>query len=105
MISGREDQSMANLVTFSVTVVPINGAHGINGAHSSFRETVLSLRTSELRDCFLSVFHIGDSYALLSGEALAAPHTTTNAALRAYLLPWLSGDDPGLDFHVKIDRR
>jgi hypothetical protein len=90
---------MANAVTFSVTVVPASGAHG------SFRKTVLSLKLFELRDCILSVFHIGDSYAVLSGEALPAPHTNTNAALRMYLLRRLTGDDTGLDFHVKIDRR
>jgi hypothetical protein len=89
---------MAKAVTFSVTAVPTVGAQG------SFRNTVLSLRTAELKDCILSVFHVSDSYALLSGEALPAAHTTTNAALRTYLLRRLAGDGTGLDFDVKIDR-
>ncbi|MBT2550705.1 hypothetical protein [Arthrobacter sp. ISL-65] len=89
---------MAKAVTFSVTAMPKNGAQG------SFRNNVLSLRTSDLQDCILSVFHVSDSYALFSGEALPAPHTTSNAALRAYLLRRLAGDDTGLDFEVKIAR-
>lgn len=88
---------MARAVAFSMTAMPKNGAQG------SFRNTVLSLRTDDLQDCILSVFHIGDSYALFSGEALPAPHTTSNADLRAYLLRRLAGDDTGLDFEVKID--
>lgn len=90
---------MAKAVTFSMTAVPKNGAQG------SFRNTVLSLETANLKDCFLSVFHISDSYALLNGEALPASHTTTNAALRAYLLRGLVGNASDLDFDVKIDRR
>jgi hypothetical protein len=89
---------MAKAVTFSLTAVPKNGAQG------SFRNTVLSLQTADLKDCILSVFHISDSYALLSGEALPAAHTSTNAALRAYLLPRLAENDTALDFDVKIDR-
>jgi hypothetical protein len=89
---------MAKAVTFSVTALPRNGAQG------SFRNTVLSLRTDDLQDCILSVFHVSDSYALFSGEALPAPHTTSNAALRAYLLRGLTGGDTGLDFDVKIAR-
>ncbi|WP_395400794.1 hypothetical protein ACHMXB_18570 [Arthrobacter sp. UC242_113] len=87
---------MATAVTFSVTAIPKNGAQG------SFRNSVLSLRTDDLQDCILSVFHISDSYALFSGEALPAPHTTSNAALRAYLLRRLAVDDPGLDFEVAV---
>ena len=89
---------MARAVTFSVTAVRKNGAQ------ADFRDTVLNLPTTALQDCILSVFHLGDSYALLSGEALPAEHTTSNAALRAYLLRGLVGDDTGLDFDVKIDR-
>ncbi|MDQ1060346.1 hypothetical protein QFZ23_004247 [Arthrobacter globiformis] len=89
---------MAKAVTFSVTALPRNGAQG------SFRNTVLSLRTDDLQDCILSVFHVSDSYALFNGEALPAPHTTSNAALRAYLLRRLTGDDTDLDFDVKIAR-
>jgi hypothetical protein len=89
---------MANTVTFSVTTVPKDGAQG------SFRDTVLNLRTDELEDCFLSVFHVSDSYALLSGEALPGAHTATNAALRAYLIRRLAGNDTGMDFDVKIDQ-
>ena len=89
---------MANTVTFSVTTMPKNGAQG------SFRDTVLNLRTDELQDCFLSVFHVSDSYALLSGEALPGAHTATNAALRAYLIRRLGGIDTWLDFDVRIDR-
>ncbi|MDP9695812.1 UNVERIFIED_ORG: hypothetical protein J2X79_003389 [Arthrobacter globiformis] len=89
---------MATAVTFSVTAIPRNDAQG------SFRNSVLSLRTDNLQDCILSVFHISDSYALFSGEALPAPHTTSNAALRAYLLRRLAGDGTGLDFEVKIAR-
>jgi hypothetical protein len=87
---------MAKAVTFSMTAIPKNGARG------SFRNTVLSLQTSDLQDCILSAFHISDSYALFSGEALPAPHTTSNAALRAYLLRRLAGEDAGLDFEVNI---
>lgn len=58
----------------------------------------------ELEDCFSSVFHVSDSYALLSGEALPGAHTATNAALRAYLIRRLTGNDTGLDFDVKIDQ-
>jgi hypothetical protein len=89
---------MAKAVTFSVTAVRKNGAL------ANFRDSVLNLPTSELEDCILSVFHLGDSYALLSGEAIPAAHTTSSAALRAYLLHRLAGDDTGLDFDVKIDR-
>jgi hypothetical protein len=69
---------MPKAVTFSMTALPGNGAQG------SFRNNVLSLRTDDLQDCILSVFHVSDSYALFSGEALPAPHTISNAALRAY---------------------
>ena len=89
---------MAKAVAFSMTAMPENDAKG------SFRNTLLSLRTDDLQDCILSVFHISDSYALFSGEALPAPHTTSNAALRAYLLRRLAGDCSGLDFEVKIAR-
>ena len=89
---------MAKAVTFSVTAVPKDGAN------TSFRNILLSLQSADLKDCILSVFHISDSYALLSGEALPAAHTTTNAALRTYLLERLAGDDIGLDLGVKIDR-
>ncbi|MGN7251768.1 MULTISPECIES: hypothetical protein [unclassified Arthrobacter] len=89
---------MAKAVSFSVTAMPKSGAQG------SFRDTVMSLRISDLQDCILSVFHISDSYALFSGEALPAPHTTSNGALRAYLLHRLAGGDAGLDFEVKIAR-
>jgi hypothetical protein len=89
---------MADTVTFSVTTMPKNGAQG------SFRDTVLNLRTDGIEDCFLSIFHVSDSYALLSGEALPGAHTATNAALRAYLIPRLAGNDTCLDFDVKIDR-
>jgi hypothetical protein len=78
--------------------------HAQNGAQGSFRNAVMSLRTSDLQDCTLSAFHISDSYALFSGEALPAPHTTSGAALRAYLLHRLAGGDTGLDFEVKIAR-
>jgi hypothetical protein len=74
------------------------------GSQGSFRDTVLNLRTDQLEDCFLSVFHISDSYALLNGEALPGAHTATNAALRAYLAHRLTGDDALLDFDVKIDQ-
>jgi hypothetical protein len=94
-----KDQRMAKVVTFSVTAVPKNGANG------SFRNTLLSLQTADLKDCILSVFHIGDSYALLSGEALPTVHTTSNGALRTYLLDRLAGNDTGLDFDVRIDGR
>ncbi|MDQ0618541.1 hypothetical protein [Arthrobacter globiformis] len=89
---------MAKAVTFSVTALPRNGAQ------DSFRDTVLGLRTDDIQDCILSVFHVSDSYALFSGQALPAPHTTSNTALRAYLLRRLAGDDAGLDFDVKIAR-
>lgn len=90
---------MANAVTFSVTAMPKSGAN------DSFRDNLLGLHTADLKDCILSVFHIGDSYALLSGEALPTVHTTSNTALRRYLLDRLTGDDGGLDFDVKIDLR
>lgn len=89
---------MANTVRFSVAAAPKNGAQG------NFRDTVLNLRTDELEDCFLSVFHVSDTYALLSGETLPGAHTATNAALRAYLIRLLTGNDAGLDFDVKIDQ-
>ncbi|MBN3496793.1 hypothetical protein [Arthrobacter pascens] len=89
---------MAKTVTFSVTTMPRKGAQG------SFRDTVLNLRTDQLEDCFLSVFHISDSYALLTGEALPGAHTATNAELRTYLTHRLAGHDSLLDFDVKIDR-
>lgn len=88
---------MANTVTFSVTATPKNGAQDI------FRDAVLTLQAARLRDCILSVFHINDTYALLSGEALPAEHTRTNAALRTYLVGRLLRDDTGLDLDVKID--
>lgn len=88
---------MSKVVKFSVTVVPKSDAQG------GFRDTVLSLRTGDLEDCILSLFHISDSYALLSGEALPAANTTTNAALRGYLLRRLTQDDNGLDFDVRIE--
>jgi hypothetical protein len=88
---------MANTVTFSVTTMPKSGAQG------SFRDTVQNLRTDQLEDCFLSVFHISDSYALLNGEALPGAHTASNAALRAYLAHRLTSDGALLDFDVKID--
>jgi hypothetical protein len=90
---------MAKAVTFSVTAVPKSGAEG------SFRNEVLNLPTSDLKDCILSMFHLTDSYALLNGEALPAAHTNTNAALRAYLLHQLAGDDTALNLDVKIDRQ
>ena len=65
----------------------------------------MSLPSADLKDCILSVFHISDSYALLSGEVLPAAHTSTNAALRAHLLGRLVGNDSGLDLYVKIGRR
>ena len=89
---------MANTVTFSVTTMPKSGSQG------SFRDTVRNLRTDQLEDCFLSVFHISDSYALLNGEALPGEHTASNAALRAYLAHRLTGDAALLEFDVKIDR-
>lgn len=89
---------MPSTVTFSVTTMPRNGSEG------SFRETVRTLRTDELEDCFLTVFHVSDSYALLSGEAIPGAHTATNDSLRAYLIRRLEGKDIGLDFDVKIDR-
>ncbi|MET3934473.1 hypothetical protein [Arthrobacter sp. OAP107] len=67
---------MAKAVTFSMTAVPKNGAQ------DSFRNTVLSLELADLKDCILSVFHISDSYALLTGEALPAAHTTTTRTPR-----------------------
>ncbi|MFP3463566.1 hypothetical protein R5O87_22235 [Arthrobacter globiformis] len=79
-----------------MTAMPTNGAQG------SFRDDVLGLRTDEVQDCILSVFHISDSYALFTGEALPAPHTTSSAELRAYLLQRLVGDAAGLDLDVKI---
>jgi hypothetical protein len=88
---------MANTVTFSVTTMPKSGSQG------SFRDTVQNLRTDQLEDCFLSVFHISDSYALLNGEALPGAHTASNAALRAYLAHRLTSDGALLDFDVKID--
>lgn len=88
---------MAKVVTFSVTAVPQYGANG------SLRNILLSLQSYDLEDCILSVFHIGDSYALLSGEALPTIHTTSNAALRTYLIDRLAGNDIRLDFDVKID--
>lgn len=88
---------MANTVTFSVTTVPKSGSQG------SFRDTVQNLRTDQLEDCFLSVFHISDTYALLNGEALAGAHTASNAALRAYLAHRLTSDGVLLEFDVKID--
>ena len=90
---------MAKAVKFSVTAMRKNGAKG------SFRDTILNLQSSELEDCILSVFHLDDSYALLSGEALPAAHTTSNAMLRAYLLHKLAADGTDFDFDVKIDRR
>ena len=95
----QRDQSMAKTVTFSVT------AMRKNGDQASFQDSISNLQSSELGDCIISVFHLGDSYALLSGEALPAAHTTSNAALRAYLLRKFAGDGTGLDFDVKIDRR
>jgi hypothetical protein len=65
-----------------------------NGAQASCRNTVMDLPADNLRDCILSVFHISDSYALFSGEALPAPHTTSNAELRAYLLRRLAETAP-----------
>jgi hypothetical protein len=90
---------MAKAVTFSVTATPKNGAQ------ESFRDSVLSLQAGDMRDCILSVFHLGDAYALLSGEALPAEHTQTNAALRAYLIRRLAGNEAGLDLDVKLDVR
>jgi hypothetical protein len=81
-----------------MTAMPKNGAQG------SFRDTVLGLRTNDVQDCILSVFHVSDSYALFSGEALPAPHTTSSAELRAYLLQRLAGDGADLDLDVKIAR-
>jgi hypothetical protein len=89
---------MPSTVTFSVTTMPRRGAEG------SFREIVRGLRTDDLEDCFLTVFHVGDSYALLSGEAIHSAHTATNDALRTYLLGRLAGNRIGLDFDVRIDR-
>lgn len=63
---------MANAVTFSVTAV------GKNGAQGSLRQTVSNLQKSDLEDLHPACF---DSYAVLSGEALPATHTTPNAAL------------------------
>jgi hypothetical protein len=54
-------------------------------------------------DCFLTVFHIENSYALLSGEAIPGAHTATNSAVSAYLARCLGVDDVGLDLQVKID--
>ncbi|MFC9351926.1 hypothetical protein [Arthrobacter sp. NPDC057013] len=81
-----------------MTAMPKTGAQGC------FRDTVLSLRTDDVQDCILSMFHVSDSYALFSGEALPAPHTTSSAALRAYLLQRLAGDGAALDLDVKIAR-
>lgn len=89
---------MAKAVTFSMTAMPTTGAQG------SFRDDILSLRTDDVQDCILSVFHVSDSYALFTGEALPAPHTTSSADLRAYLLQRLVGDDAGVDLDVKIAR-
>lgn len=89
---------MPRTVTFSVTTMPRNGSE------ETFRHAVLNLRTDELEDCFLSVFHVGDTYALLSGEAIPGAHTATNDALRAYLIRRLAGNCSGLDFDVKIDQ-
>jgi len=90
---------MAKAVRFSVTATPKSGAQ------ESFRDTVLSLQRADLSDCILSVFHLGDAYALLSGEALPAEHTRTNAALRTYLIRRLAGEEAGLDLDVKLDVR
>jgi hypothetical protein len=89
---------MPSTVTFSVTTMPRSGSEG------SFREIVRNLRTDELEDFFLTVFHVGDSYAILSGEAIHSPHTATNDALRTYLLHQLAGNSLGVDFDVRIDR-
>lgn len=83
---------MTTAVAFSVTAVRKNGAQG------SLHETVSNLQKSDLEDCILSVFHLADSYAVLSGEALPAAHTTSNAALREYLIRQFAGDDAGIDF-------
>jgi len=74
-----------------------------HGAEATFRDSVLNLRTEELEDCFLSVFHVSDSYALLNGEAIPGEHTANNAALRAYLSNRLATGS-GLAFDVKIDQ-
>lgn len=89
---------MPSTVTFSVTTMPRRGSE------RAFREIVRNLRTDELEDCLLSVFHVGDSYAVLSGEAIHSAHTASNDTLRAYLVRCLAGDGIGLDFDVKIDR-
>lgn len=86
-------------VKFSVTAMRNYGDQG------SFRDTILNLQSTELGDCIISVLHLGDSYALLSGEAFPAVHTASHAALRTYLLRKFARDDTGLDFDVKIDRR
>ena len=91
MGKARLEATKDQLHDISFTTVPKNGALG------SFRDTVLNLRTDELEDCFLSVFHVSDSYALLSGEALPG-------ALRAYLIRRLTRNDTGLEFDVKIDQ-
>lgn len=60
--------------------------------------------SDDLQDCILSVSHVSDSYAPLQRRSTPHPRTTSNAALRAYLLRRLAGDDTSWDFDVKIAR-
>jgi hypothetical protein len=89
---------MPSTVTFSVTTTPRNGS----GAR--FQDHIRNLRTDVLEDCFLTVFHASDSYALLSGETIPGEHTATNEALRAHLIRRFTGMGTWLDIDVKIDR-
>lgn len=88
---------MPGTVTFSVAVLPGDGAEDV------FRDSVQNLQLHDLDDCFVTVFHMGESYALLSGEAIPGAHTATNSALSAYLTRRLIEGGAHLDFEVKID--
>ncbi|WP_457974602.1 hypothetical protein [Arthrobacter sp. D1-17] len=85
-------------MTFSAAALPRDGAE------DAFRDSVQNLRLHAIDDCFLTVFHVGDSYALLSGETIPGAHTATNSALSAYLTRCLIGDDVALDLEAKIDQ-
>jgi hypothetical protein len=93
----QKDQKMFSTVTFSVTALPRKGA----GA--AFRDDVANLRAEELEGCFLSAFHVGESFAMISGEIVQGEHTVSNGALALHLTRRLkAGRD--LDFYVSIDR-
>lgn len=62
-----------------------------------------NLRLHAIEDCFLTVFLVEDTYALLNGETIPGAHTATNSALRAYLTRCLRADDVGLELEVRID--